>query len=79
MNDELQGVLAELASRLGTTSGELWSWLQSDGIAEYAKVKVAPAGRGGAEALPVLRGASQSHQVEVSRWRLRRELRTGHM
>ena len=44
MSDELQGVLAELASGLGTTSGELWAWLQSDGIAEYAKVKVAQLG-----------------------------------
>ena len=44
MNDELQGVLAELASRLGTTSGELWSWLQSEGLNEYAKVKVAQLG-----------------------------------
>ena len=41
MNDELQGVLAELASGLGTTTGELWTWLQGDGIEAYAAAKVA--------------------------------------
>lgn len=41
MSDELQGVIAELASRLGTTSGELLAWLQGDGLAEYARAKVA--------------------------------------
>lgn len=41
MNDELQGVLAELASGLGTTTGELWTWLQGNGIEAYATAKVA--------------------------------------
>lgn len=41
MNDELQSVLAELASGLGTTTGELWTWLQGDGIEAYAQVQVA--------------------------------------
>lgn len=41
MNDKLQGVLAELASSLGTSAGELWAWLQGDGVQAYASVQVA--------------------------------------
>lgn len=41
MNDTLQGVLAELASSLGTSTGELWAWLQGDGVQAYASVQVA--------------------------------------
>ena len=44
MNDELQGTLAELASGLGTTTNELWTWLQGDGINAYAAAKVAQLG-----------------------------------
>lgn len=41
MNEELSSALAELAKGFGVSTGELWSWLQSDGVAEYAKVQVA--------------------------------------
>lgn len=41
MNDELSSALAELAKGFGVSTGELWSWLQSDGVTEYAKVQVA--------------------------------------
>ena len=41
MSDELSEVLAELARGLGTNTGELWTWLQGDGLAAYAKVQVA--------------------------------------
>lgn len=41
MNDELSSALAELAKGFGVSTGELWSWLQSNGVAEYAKVQVA--------------------------------------
>ena len=41
MNDTLQGVLAELASSLGTSTGELWAWLQGEGVQAYASVQVA--------------------------------------
>ena len=38
MSDELSSVLAELAKGLGTSTGELWAWLQGDGLAAYARV-----------------------------------------
>lgn len=41
MNDMLQNTLAELAGDLGTSTGELWSWLQGEGVQAYAKVQVA--------------------------------------
>ncbi len=41
MNDMLQNTLAELASSLGTSTGELWAWLQGDGVQAYASVQVA--------------------------------------
>lgn len=41
MSDELSEVLAELAKGFGTSTGELWSWLQGDGLAAYARVQVA--------------------------------------
>jgi len=41
MNDELSEVLAELAKGLGTSTGELWAWLQGDGLAAYARMQVA--------------------------------------
>lgn len=40
MNDELSSALAELAKGFGVSTGELWTWLQSDGLTEYAKVQV---------------------------------------
>lgn len=41
MNEELSNALAELAKGLGTSTGELWAWLQGDGLAAYARVQVA--------------------------------------
>lgn len=41
MSDELSNALAELAEGLGTTTGELWSWMQSYGIDAYARAKIA--------------------------------------
>lgn len=41
MSEELSGVLADLARGLGTTTGELWAWMQSDGIDAYARAQVA--------------------------------------
>lgn len=41
MSDELSEVLAELAKGFGTSTGELWAWLQGDGLAAYARVQVA--------------------------------------
>ena len=41
MNDNLQDVLSELAEGLGTSTGELWSWMRGNGIESYAKVRVA--------------------------------------
>lgn len=41
MSDELSGALADLARGLGTTTGELWAWMQSDGIDAYARAQVA--------------------------------------
>lgn len=41
MNDNLQNVLSELAEGLGTSTGELWSWMRGNGIESYAKVRMA--------------------------------------
>ena len=41
MSEELSGALADLARGLGTTTGELWAWMQSDGIDAYARAQVA--------------------------------------
>lgn len=41
MNDNLQNALSELAEGLGTSTGELWSWMRGNGIESYAKVRVA--------------------------------------
>lgn len=41
MSEELSGVLADLARGLGTTTGELWAWMQSDGIDAYVRAQVA--------------------------------------
>ena len=41
MNDTLQGVLAELAKGLGTNTGELWTWMQGEGVQAYGSVQVA--------------------------------------
>lgn len=41
MSEELSGALADLARGLGTTTGELWAWMQSDGIEAYARAQVA--------------------------------------
>lgn len=41
MNDTLQEVLAELAKGLGTNTGELWAWMQGEGVQAYGSVQVA--------------------------------------
>lgn len=41
MNESLQDVLAELAEGLGTSTGELWGWMQEHGIEAYARMQVA--------------------------------------
>lgn len=41
MNDTLQGVIAELANGLGTNTGELWTWMQGEGVQAYGSVQVA--------------------------------------
>ena len=46
MTGELEHVLAELASELGTTTGELWSYLSDGGIQAYARATAAVYGVG---------------------------------
>ena len=41
MNDELQNTLAEIAKGVGTTTSELWTWLQGDGLEAYAAARIA--------------------------------------
>lgn len=41
MSDELSNALAGLAEGLGTTTGELWAWMQGYGIDAYAKAMIA--------------------------------------
>jgi hypothetical protein len=41
MTEELQHTLSSLAESLGITVGELWSWLQGNGIDAYAKAVIA--------------------------------------
>lgn len=41
MTEELQHTLSSLAESLGITVGELWSWLQSDGIEAYSRAVIA--------------------------------------
>lgn len=41
MTEELQHTLSGLAESLGITVGELWSWLQGNGIDAYAKAVIA--------------------------------------
>ena len=38
MSDKLQSVIAELANSVGAETGELWSWMQGDGLRAYATV-----------------------------------------
>lgn len=40
MSDELSNALAGLAEGLGTTTSELWAWMQGYGIDAYAKAMV---------------------------------------
>jgi len=41
MNEELSNALAELAKGLGTSTGELWAWMQGEGVQAYGSVQVA--------------------------------------
>lgn len=41
MGGELEGALSELAKGFGTSTGQLWTWLQGDGLSAYARVMVA--------------------------------------
>ena len=41
MTEELQHTLSGLAESLGITVGELWSWLQGNGIDAYARAVTA--------------------------------------
>ena len=41
MNEELSNALAELAKGLGTNTGELWAWMQGEGVQAYGSVQVA--------------------------------------
>lgn len=41
MGGELEGTLSELAKGFGTSTGQLWSWFQGEGLSAYAHVMVA--------------------------------------
>ena len=41
MTEELQHTLSGLAESLGITVGELWSWLQGNGIDAYSRAVIA--------------------------------------
>lgn len=40
MGDRLQDVLAEIARGIGIETGQLWEWMQGDGLRAYATVEV---------------------------------------